>query len=218
MSKSDLQQLNSQGEAEQAVETVTEPSPQRKKLNKFVDILLWVVIALLAVSLLVRIFFVTQITVKGESMMETLYDGQVVTVSKVKSPNRGDVVVFYDKDGTSKFLDIFNSDKHDKLIKRVIALAGDKLWVEEVAEASSPLYKVLVESADGKDTYQDEFYVNDSADSGLGILDNHVGKDNALVIDDDCFFAMGDNRDKSLDSRSFRAVPMSRLYGVVINI
>ena len=214
MSNSDLQQLNNGGEVEQPVQE----SPQRKKLNKFVDVLLWVVIAVLALSLVVRTFFVTQITVKGESMMETLHDQDVVTVSKAKAPKRGDIVVFYEKDGANKFLDVFNSNKHTKLIKRVIALAGDNLWVEAVDDNSS-LYKVVVQSADGVDLYDDDLYVNDgNVDSGLGLLAQHVGRDNALVIDDDYFFVMCDNRGNSHDSRSFGAVPLSRLFGVVISV
>ena len=207
-------------------ETATD-NPKRKKLNKVIDVLLWVLIALLALSLIVRIFFVTQITVKGESMMETLHDGQNVTVSKVKRINRGDIVVFYEHDGANKFLDVFNSDKYVKLIKRVVAVEGDKLWIEKTDDNSNK-YKVIIESAEGETFYENEykhdgeflsaqtFYINNTL-SDLGILSEHIGHDNALVISDDCFFAMGDNRGNSRDSRVFGEVEMKRLYGVVIN-
>ena len=230
MSQQDLPQLNNEQQTEQSATTdqaAVETSPQRKKLNKFVDVLLWVLIAVLAVTLIVRTFFVTQITVKGESMMETLHDGQNVTVSKVKRLNRGDIVVFYEHDGANKFLDVFNSDKYVKLIKRVVAVEGDKLWIEKTDDNSNK-YKVIIESAEGETFYENEykhdgeflsaqtFYINNTL-SDLGILSEHIGHDNALVISDDCFFAMGDNRGNSRDSRAFGEVEMKRLYGVVIN-
>lgn len=229
------QQLNSQvadtpEQSEAVAQTIpsdeTTANPKKKKFNKFVDVLLWVLIALLAVSLIVRIFFVTQITVKGESMMETLHDAQVVTVSKVKKPNRGDIVVFYEKDGGNKFTDVLNSDKYVKLIKRVVAVESDKLWIEKIDDTTNK-YKVVIESAEGETLQENSyvyggetlaenlFYLSNSLDD-LGILKEHVGRDNALTISDGCFFAMGDNRGNSHDSRAFGEVPTSRLYGVVI--
>lgn len=230
MSEQEREQLNS--ESSQALANA---APQKSKLSKVVDVVLWVLIAVLTVAVLVRVFLFTQITVSGESMMETLHDEDVVSVSKVAKLNRGDVVVFYKQDGTNKFFDVFASRKEDdngknaKLIKRAVAVAGDKLWVEKVDETSG-LYKVVVKTPDGtvlhEDCYEHDgdklaeeiFYIKEklSVGSDLGLLAQHVGEANALVIEDGYFFAMGDNRSNSSDSRAFGAVPTSRLYGVVI--
>ena len=239
MEENDLQQLNSQpdgvSQPDEAPQTTV--SPQRKKLNKVLDVLLWVIIALLVVAVLVRAFVFTQITVSGESMMDTLLDKEVVDVSKVKKPQRGDVVVFYKHDVQNKFLDIFASrktgddDEFTKLIKRVVAIAGDKLWVEKV-DGLNDTFRVVVQTADGQKLYEnyyekdgealpeEAFYIRGvlATGSDLGELRNHVGEANALVIEADHFFAMGDNRGNSSDSRAFGAVPTSRLYGVVINL
>ena len=242
MSENNLQQLNSEGET-------TEPaSPKRKKFSKVIDIFLWVIIAVLAVAVLVRLFAFTQITVSGESMTSdyyntegaehynpelTFHDHEVVNITKLKTPKRGDVVVFYKNDVTSKFLDLFSSKNEDedgkyaKRFKRVVAIAGDKLWVEKV-DGVENTYTVLVETSDGtllrEDYYthngevldKEAFYITEVAASGLGILAQHIGKSNALVIEKNYIFAMGDNRANSSDSRSFGAVPLSRLFGVVM--
>ena len=235
MEEKELQQLNSEVESEPS-ETVS-VSPQRKKLNKVVDVLLWVVIALLAAAVLVRAFMFTQITVSGESMMDTLRDKDVVGVSKVKKPHRGDVVVFYKNDVQNKFADIFASkktgddDEFAKLIKRVVAIAGDKLWVEKV-DGIADTYLVVVSTPDGEKLHEnyyrkdgetldaETFYIRGTLATGsdLGELRNHVGEENALIIEENHFFAMGDNRNNSSDSRAFGSVPLSRLYGVVINL
>ena len=261
MDEQDLQQLNNESETEQPVEiaeavepadngeAVAEKGARSRKVARIIDIVLWVLIAVLAAALVVRMFVLTQIVVDGESMTSdyydrassayynpelTFHDEDVVKVSKLKKPQRGDVVIFYENDGINKFFDIFSAtktntdDKYKKLIKRVVALAGDKIWVEKV-EGTDNLYRVLIETPDGEtlreDSYvkngetlaEEAFYVKNVEFSGLGLLKEHVGKANALTISENCFFAMGDNRSNSSDSRTFGEVPLSRLYGVVRN-
>ena len=221
---------------------------QKSKFGKVIDILLWVMIAVLLAAVLVRVFVFTQIRIDGVSMTSSYYEeedskgydpnltfhhNEVVNVSKLKKPSRGDVVIFYEKDGNNKFFDLFSSKtesngNNKKLIKRVVALGGDKIWVEKVADTDN-VYMVVVETAQGEtlqENYytrhgeallEEAFFIDDDDVSGLGLLISHVGKDNALVIEENCFFAMGDNRGNSSDSRIFGAVPMARLYGVVTN-
>lgn len=208
---------------------------EQSKFGKVVDILLWVIIVALLAAVLVRVFVFTRITVSGESMLQTFQDGEVVGVNKLAKPNRGDVVIFYKNDDVSKFLDIFASRKsgddgeHTKLIKRVVAIAGDLLWVERTDEELD-LYRVVVLTPENE-TLHENYYLKDGqvlaeetffisgallTGSDLGILGEHVGEQNALQIDDGCMFVMGDNRNNSSDSRSFGVVPQSRLFGVVI--
>lgn len=200
----------------------------RKKISKTIDVLLWVLVAVLAISVIVRAFFYTDITISGESMYPTYNDKQVVGVSKVGSPSRGDVVVFYTKDIESKFLALFatraqseTGGKYEKYIKRIVALPGDKLWVEQV---ENDIYQVVIQATDGT-IYREDYYEIDGGKlpaerylvdtNHLGCLKNHT-QDNPLTVSEGCFFAMGDNRVDSYDSRSFGEVPLDRLYGVVL--
>ena len=203
----------------------------KNKISKAVDILLWILVAVLATLVFVRAFVYTDVTVKGESMVPTYQHEEVVHVSKVKSPQRGDVVVFYKNDVQSKFLALFASrtdsesgGKYEKLIKRVVAISGDKIWVEEVEQ---DIFQVVVETSNGT-IYHEDYYVKDGnnlpADRylitsdplyGLGRLKGYT-QDNPFTVGEGYFFAMGDNRGDSYDSRSFGEVPLDRLFGVVL--
>lgn len=203
----------------------------KSKISKTIDILLWILVVVLATLVVVRAFVYTDVTVWGESMVPTYQHEEVVHVSKVKSPQRGDVVVFYKNDVQSKFLALFairkdseSGGKYEKLIKRVVALSGDKLWVEQVEQG---LFQVIVETPDGT-IYHEDYYVkgNDNLPAdrylitsdpvyGLGRLKGYT-QDNPFTVSEGCFFAMGDNRGDSYDSRSFGEVPLDRLFGVVL--
>ena len=229
MADNEVQQLNNDGANASAGNRAN-----NKKFNRIIDVLLWLIIAVLAFSVLFKTFIYTRIVISGTSMMPTFTDEEVVGVSKVTKPNRGDVVVFYKQDGVNKFSEIFSSGKsgddveHTKLIKRVVALEGDKVWVELV-DAERELYQLFIETQDGKILVEDSyvrdgervdvtnFYIRSVVlnGSGLGELEKNIGRDNALTVPTDCFYALGDNRSNSNDSRSFGSVPMSRLYGVV---
>ena len=229
MADSEVQQLNKDGAVASADKRAT-----NKKFNKIIDVLLWLIIAVLACAVLFRTFIYSNIVISGTSMMPTFTDEEVVGVSKVTQPNRGDVVVFYKDDGINKLSELFSAGKsgddteHTKLIKRVVALEGDKVWVELVDEERE-LYQLFIETKDGEILAEDgyvrdgetldvaNFYIRSVVlnGSGLGMLSEHIGHDNALTVPTDCFYALGDNRFNSHDSRAFGAVPMSRLYGVV---
>ena len=240
MQDNDNEQLNIDTVAD-APDAKTEPqvqfdgeatTQQKRKLNKIWDVLLWVLIAVLAVALLLNLLVITRVTISGDSMNSTYKSDEVVWVVKVGAPERGDVVVFYKSDVDSRVKALFargddatEGGKYEKLIKRVVAVAGDKLWIEQVDGG----YQVIVKTAEGKvvreDYYTrggktlkaDSFLLPDTA-QGLGRLSEHVGEDNALTIDKDHFFAIGDNRGNSEDSRGeLNQVPLSRLFGKVIS-
>ena len=219
-------------------------TPKRKR-SRLIDIILWIIIVVLVAILAVRIFVVSKVTVSGESMTASYYDeegtdhykphltyhdGDSVTVNKLAKPKRGDVVVFYKNAVSSKFLGAFaRGDKvapngeYYKLIKRVVALGGDKLWLESVGNNN---YKIVILTPDGDKLYEDYYELNGTKLSvecfilsGLGNLGNLSGctEQDPLVIEEGYFFAIGDNRSNSADSRgTLGQVPLSQLFGVVV--
>lgn len=146
------------------------------------DILLVIVIALL-ISFLIK-----PIIVKGSSMYPTLENDDYLIISKqaykIGEPERGDIVVFPHEEG-------YGDDP--LYIKRVIALPGDHLEIEDG--------KVYING-----NLQQEDYIN--GDFTEGDID--------YVIPEDEIYVMGDNRGNSSDSRAFGTVDIEDVTGEVL--
>lgn len=142
------------------------------------ELIEWIKTLATALVLALAITCVVQPTmVSGQSMYPTLENNDYLFINKlayhVESPKRGDIIVF-----KTELLDN-KSYKGKKLVKRVIALPGEHLVIK-----NSEVY------VDGK--LLDETYIN-GADT-LGDID--------IIVPQNRVFAMGDNREKSMDSRS----------------
>ncbi len=156
----------------------------------FVD---WVVVVAVAltVAFLVRGFLLAHYEVEGSSMDTTLHDGDRVFVNKMSyrlhDPNRGDVVVLHQINGSSE----------RDLIKRVIALPGETIEMTNcevrITESGESESRVLVEP-----------YLN------RDVISETCGGDfEPVSVPADSVFVMGDNRSGSMDSRSPQVGPIS---------
>ena len=161
----------------------------------------------------------------------TFHNDDIVRLNKTVKPKRGDVAVFYKYHVDSKFKAMFahgddagEDGKYEKLIKRIVALAGDSLWLE--AQGANE-YKLVVQTVDGDVLYEDyyvkndhvldveAFILSDNTIAGTGCLKN-TDKEHPHIVQEGCFFAMGDNRGNSADSRgSLGDVPYDQIYGIV---
>lgn len=226
--------------------TAAQQPTKRKFASRLIDIFLWVLVAVLTVAVCLRFFVFGRITVVGKSMTAqyysseglstfdsalTYHDGDVVHVNKLAKPKRGDVAVFY-KQSVNGFWAAFASnddETYKKLIKRVVALGGDQLSLEPVDETH---YRLVIVTPDGETLHEDyytkegtvlspdAFLISSNDDLGLGCLKNAVQGSPDFVpytVAENCFFALGDNRAHSDDSRGkLGDVPLGQLYGVVI--
>ena len=91
------------------------------------------------------------------------------------------------------------------------------------------MYEVVIDTADGNRLFED-YYVkkgelldkenyylhSDIGFTHLGKLENCT-EQNPFVVSKGCFFAMGDNRTNSKDSREFGEFKMSQIFGVVLD-
>ena len=159
-----------------------------------VSVIKSVALAVMIVVLL-RQFVFTPTTVRGESMMPTLEDGNRIILSKMTSIDRFDEIVFK------------ATDSNDNYVKRVIGLPGDTVEMK-----NDTLY------INGKP--YDEPYLNEFKQDMQG--KEHLTQDFSLMsltgihkVPKGHMFVLGDNRLYSKDSRIFGFVPMDRIIGEV---
>jgi signal peptidase I len=152
------------------------------------------IIQALALAVIISVvlnLLVVQVTeVRQRSMESTLLQGDRVLVSKVDyrfgTPERGDIVVFQP-----------TTDSSIPYVKRVAAVAGDTVELRD-----SVLY------VNGKQTDYAGAHGVTAAQSPAVTY--------PLKVPADSFFALGDNRQASSDSRSFGPQPIGNIVGKVI--
>ena len=133
--------------------------------------------------------FVTQVyAVSGHSMEPTLHDGERVVVDKIRPAlgelQRGDLVIFVSPEDPSK-----------NLIKRIIAIAGDK--VELIGD------QVFINGVPLQEDYIHRTLFPDRPGEVTVVKPGHL-------------FMLGDNRPQSRDSRQFGIIPVESIRGKVL--
>ena len=122
---------------------------------------------------------------QGSAMSPTLSDGQLVSAMRTAKVNKGDIVCFY-----------YNNKV---LIKRVIAVGGDKVDIDKDGNVTV------------NDVPVDEPYIQEKAISDCTVSFPYqvpIGK----------FFVLGDDRDISIDSRHTEVgcVAQEQIIGKVV--
>lgn len=219
--RSDLKMTRRRGDMREK----TKNRGKKNRILKIVSISLSVLLALLVCLVVVKIFFVTNLTVDQTSMYPTYEDGETVFVNRLGKAERGAVAAFYDRDVAvprlASAFPVFSGDAL-LLIKRVVGLAGDQIWLEETAGG----YEINVLCAENGETVREEYY--DGAGNKVDLAPITLDPDTAgvlydatrwdpYVVGEGCVFMIGDNRPLSQDSRVFGDVPTSRIVGIAIN-
>lgn len=159
----------------------------------FLDVLFNIVV-IVAIVVGVRMFLVAPFQVEGGSMDNTLADKEYIIINKlayiIGEPERGDVVVFRPP------------NDHDKYyVKRVIGLPGDEVIIRD---GFVYLKQAGVEEVRKLDEDQ---YLN-TRNFGHTYRHPPSSGDQSPVhytVPEGSYFLLGDNRQGSLDSRSFVA-------------
>lgn len=155
------------------------------------DVLLNIVI-IVAVVAVIRTFLVSPFQVDGNSMLSTLEHDQYIIINKLAyhtgSPERGDVVVFRPPSTPKK-----------PYVKRVIGVPGDRVVTEDG--------QVYVQPANGDQLrilHEDYLNEKNAGKTWNAPPSSGNGKRREYTVPEGHYFLLGDNRQGSLDSRSFR--------------
>lgn len=206
------------GEGEQMEEE--ENVEKRSLFQKIVEWWFCTLIALI-LALLTRYYLVTPTLVKQTSMYPTLEENNRLIISRVRritngSYKRGDIITFeepsktnninlngsiaiYDEEPegiVNKFIYYVVEINKRSYIKRIIAVEGDFLEIKSG--------KVYINGEELEEEYLPEGTTT------------KTGYYNSITIPEGYVFVMGDNRENSVDSRSFGCIPVEKIEGKVI--
>jgi signal peptidase I len=177
---------------------------ERKKKSAFREYAEAILVALV-LALIIRTFVVQAFKIPSGSMEPTLQIGDHILVNKfiygvripltsirlfpLEKPQRGDVIVF-----------IYPLDTSKDFIKRVVAVEGDTVRI-----VNKKLYINGSEVPDPHAVYKEETLFSAEVQK----------RDNfgPVTVPRESLFVMGDNRDRSLDSRFWGFVPLEDVRG-----
>jgi len=186
--------------------------------------------AALAVTLVFIITFNLQaFAIPTGSMENTLLVGDHVFVNRIslaprtswmslmpyREIRRGDIIVFY-KPGEPGL----------HLVKRVLGVPGDRLRLRQgvlYVNGNRQSEPYVIHSLGNYEPYRDDFPAtaptayDPLTPQWRAELEQHL-QDGELVVPANSYFAMGDNRDNSLDSRYWGFVPRENVIGTPIFI
>ena len=155
------------------------------------DVLFNIVI-IVAVVVGIRTFLVSPFQVEGNSMIDTLEDKEYIIINKLAfilgKPQRGDVVVFRPPTDQKKYY-----------VKRVIGLPGDQVSIRNGYVYLKKVGEKEVHKID------ESTYLNTRNEGNTFRYPPSSGDRSEVVYDvpEGSYFVLGDNRQGSLDSRSF---------------
>ena len=162
-----------------SLESKIKKEKRKKRLASGLEFVVYVGIAVI-ITYLVLNFIGQRTVVEGNSMWPTLNDGESLIVDKLtyhfQAPKRFDIIVFPYQE---------NNGREVYYIKRIIGLPGETVRIDE--EGNIYINDEILEESYGREVIKSET---------MGLARE------TIVIGEDEYFVLGDNRNNSTDSRS----------------
>ena len=167
--------------------------PENINIVKELVNLLVYILAVMLLCWLILTFVGQRTEVSGNSMNDTLTDGDSLWINKFTylfdEPERYDIVVFPAKDDDDKYY-----------IKRIIGLPGETVWIGD-----DGLVYINGEPLED-DTYGKELI--DETRRGIAATE--------ITVPENCYFVLGDNRNNSRDSRVIGCISDGDIIGKAV--
>jgi signal peptidase I len=205
------------GEAQSTPAAPAEPEEEQR--NAIAEWTVTILLLLFGTTMLVQAY-----VIPTGSMKNTLLIGDHLLVDKLAySPpgaiskyllpyrpiKRGDIIVFR-----------YPLELHSTFVKRAVGLPGDRIKiVNKVLHVNGKaMNEPYVVHREGYVDYYKHFFPGDSypylRKEAQEMLERHLDRQTGeLVVPGDCYFALGDNRDESDDSRFWGFVPRQNIIG-----
>lgn len=147
----------------------------------------------LAIVIPIRYFLFQPFIVRGDSMVPSFNSGDYLIIDEISyrfnDPERGDIIVFkYPKNPSQRF------------IKRIIGLPGETV---EIKDGEIAIY----DKNNQKQILDETIYLPNAKATTYGNLQ--------VVLTENEYFVLGDNRAYSSDSRNWGPVPKENIIGKV---
>ena len=158
------------------------------RIGSFILDIIQVIVFAIAIFLFIYLLILQPHKIKGQSMEPNFHDGEFLLTDKVSyrfaEPQRGDVIVLKAP-----------PDFKEEFIKRIIGLPGDKIMVKEG-------FFYL------NGNRLEEKYIDAYTSAGAFALEAKE-----IVVPPGQYFASGDNRGHSFDSRAFGFIAKDKITG-----
>lgn len=193
--------------------------PEEPQRNAIAEWTVTILLLLFGTTMLVQAY-----VIPTGSMKDTLLIGDHLLVDKLayappgaisrnllpyRPIKRGDIIVFR-----------YPLELHNTFVKRAVGLPGDRIKiVDKVLYVNGKAMKEpYIIHRPGYVDYYKHFFPGESypylRKEAQEMLERHLDrKTGELVVPDDCYFALGDNRDESDDSRFWGFVPRQNIIG-----
>lgn len=151
---------------------------KRSKLSIIIEVILYLCVFVFCIYI-VPTYILQRTVVSGESMEETLHNGESLLVNKLSyrfhDPERYDIIVFYPK----------GRDIEEYYVKRIYGLPGETIYIKDNS--------VFINGKKIDDPYA--YGAMDEDEIELGTADK------PYTLKEDEYYVLGDHRSVSLDSR-----------------